>query len=188
MSAVRRTDTHRNARRKASQWRWRPPSHSNLDQEKAGIQINPYSSKCKGDIALLPLRRPLRRCGASPRLQTAAVSTEPARQAFLADAADRELGALVAVTAGGLRGRPFYRKRRRHPLPRKDAALWDRKIRSRSLAHTTHRSVLCASTAAPERSWKPVPLPPHTHHSCSLRSPNNRALPVLLDFIGICLV
>lgn len=39
----------------------------------------------------MPLRWPLRRCGASPRLQTAAVRTEPARQAFLADAAVTEL-------------------------------------------------------------------------------------------------
>lgn len=162
-----------------------PLSHSSLDREKAGIQINLYSFKCKGDIALLPLRRPLRRCGASPLLQTAAVRTEPARQAFLADAADTELRALVAA-AGGLRGRRFHLRRRRSHPSRKDAALWDREIFASSwhLLLTAPSSVLPLPPLPGElRNQGRSPAPKHTSSRCA--PPNNRAFPLLLDFTGI---
>lgn len=92
----------------------------------------------------------------------------------------------MAVAAGGLQGRPVY-GRRSHPS-RKDAALWDRKTLASSLAHTTHSSpVLLRRPPLPGELGNQCGPPPTTTLLLCAR-PNNRALPVLLDFIGIFLV
>lgn len=137
---------------------------------EAGVLIHQFA-KYKGDLALLPLSWPGRRCGARlrplpshslppTRLQTAAVRTEPARGAFLADAADT---VLRGSSGGGWEG--VGRKagfpawpRRRSRYPPCAAALADWKIPAPShIAHT--------STSAPLRStlgkaWKSLPLLP----------------------------
>lgn len=65
-------------------------------------------AKYKGYLSLLSLSRQRKRCSArrhpGPPLQTAAVRTESARGAFLADAADTELRGSGGDGGGGDRG------------------------------------------------------------------------------------
>lgn len=154
----------------------------------------PEFAKYQGDLALWPPSRPRRRCGARsrsspPRPQTAAVRTEPARRAVLADAADPAPRGSGGGGPGGW-GRGWGRRESRvpgvaaeeEPLSAAAGAAW--KTLASSLAHTT-----ITSTSAPHC---PPRAEPENHclfsHSCRLRHPKQLPPQPLVDFIAVCLV